>query len=49
VPVAVVDALGEAVPFADSSFDTAVASLTLCSIADVETALAELHRVVRPR
>jgi ubiquinone/menaquinone biosynthesis C-methylase UbiE len=48
VPVAVVDALGEALPFADGSFDAAVASLTLCSIADVKTALDELHRVVRP-
>lgn len=48
VPVAVVDALGEALPFADGRFDAAVASLTLCSIADVKTALDELHRVVRP-
>jgi ubiquinone/menaquinone biosynthesis C-methylase UbiE len=48
VPVAVVDALGEALPFADKSFDAAVASLTLCSITDLETALDELHRVARP-
>jgi ubiquinone/menaquinone biosynthesis C-methylase UbiE len=48
VPVAVVDALAEQLLYADASFDAAVASLTLCSIADVERALAELHRVVRP-
>jgi ubiquinone/menaquinone biosynthesis C-methylase UbiE len=48
VPVTAVDALAEQLPYADASFDAAVASLTLCSIADVERALAELHRVVRP-
>lgn len=48
VPVTVVDALAEQLPYADASFDAAVASLTLCSIADVERAIAELHRAVRP-
>jgi ubiquinone/menaquinone biosynthesis C-methylase UbiE len=48
VPVRLVDALAEQLPEADVSFDAAVASLTLCSIGDVERALAELHRVVRP-
>jgi ubiquinone/menaquinone biosynthesis C-methylase UbiE len=32
----------------DAAFDAAVASLTLCSIGDVERALSALHRVVRP-
>jgi len=48
VPVQNVDALAEELPAADAAFDAAVASLTLCSIGDVERALAELHRVVRP-
>ena len=48
VPVTVLDAMAERLPFADGGFDAAVASLTLCSIGDVEEALAELHRVVRP-
>lgn len=48
VPVQVVDGLAEELPAADAAFDAAVASLTLCSIGDVERALAELHRVVRP-
>jgi SAM-dependent methyltransferase len=48
VPVTVVDALAEALPFPDGGFDAAVASLTLCSIGDVETALAELYRVLNP-
>ena len=48
VPVTVLDELGEQLPFADGDFDAAVASLTLCSIGDVEQALAELHSVVQP-
>jgi ubiquinone/menaquinone biosynthesis C-methylase UbiE len=48
VAVHVVDALAERLPFDDASFDAAVASLVLCSVADVEAVLAELHRVLRP-
>jgi SAM-dependent methyltransferase len=46
VPVTVIDALAEALPLPDGGFDAAVASLTLCSIGDVESALAELYRVL---
>ena len=35
-------------PFEDSSFDTVVTTLTLCSIADVGPALAEMRRVLKP-
>jgi len=38
----------ERLPFADSSFDTAVSTWTLCSVADVPAALAEIARVLRP-
>jgi ubiquinone/menaquinone biosynthesis C-methylase UbiE len=38
----------EALPFADASFDAAVSTFTLCSIAAVERALSELKRVLRP-
>ncbi len=48
VPVTVVDAVAEDLPFAPVSFDAAVASLVLCSVSDVGAALAELHRVLRP-
>jgi SAM-dependent methyltransferase len=37
----------EAMPFADQSFDAVVVALTLCSVADVGGALAEITRVAR--
>ncbi|MDP8908301.1 MAG: class I SAM-dependent methyltransferase, partial [Chloroflexota bacterium] len=48
VPVRVVDALAGELPFEDSSFDAAVVSLVLCTVPDVDAALAELRRVIRP-
>jgi SAM-dependent methyltransferase len=47
VPVTVVAATAEALPFDDGAFDAAVASLVLCSVRDPDAALAELHRVLR--
>jgi len=35
-------------PFADSSFDTVVETLMLCSVEDVERVLGEIRRVLRP-
>ena len=46
--VEVVDGVAEALPLADGSADAAVASLVLCSVTDLDQALAELFRVVRP-
>ncbi len=48
VPVRFVHAVGEALPFRDSSFDTAIVALVLCTVGDLEAAVAELHRVLRP-
>ena len=48
VPVALVGGSAEAMPFADASFDSAVMTYTLCSIAEPQRALAELRRVLRP-
>ncbi|MBB1241980.1 methyltransferase domain-containing protein [Streptomyces durbertensis] len=48
VPVDVTGARAERLPFVDGSFDSAVACLVLCSIADPAAALAELHRVLCP-
>jgi ubiquinone/menaquinone biosynthesis C-methylase UbiE len=45
--VEVVDAPAEALPFADGSFDTVVATLVLCTVEDPERAVAEARRVLR--
>ena len=39
---------GENLPLADNSFDSVVCTWTLCSIAQVEQALQEIHRVLKP-
>ncbi len=44
----VVDAPAERLPFPDSTFDTAVVTLVLCSVPDQEAALAEIGRVLKP-
>jgi SAM-dependent methyltransferase len=45
--VQVVQAPAESLPFPDAHFDTAVSVLTLCSVAEPERVLRELHRVLR--
>jgi ubiquinone/menaquinone biosynthesis C-methylase UbiE len=42
------DATAEHLPFPDAAFDTVVASLVLCTVADRAQALAEARRVLRP-
>ena len=48
VPVEVVDAGVERLPFPDGCFDAAVSTFVLCSVADPATALAEVRRTLRP-
>lgn len=38
----------EEIPTGDGSFDTVVSTFTLCSVNDVDRALKEIHRVLKP-
>jgi ubiquinone/menaquinone biosynthesis C-methylase UbiE len=44
----IVNAPAEALPFEDGSFDTVVSTLVLCTVVDLQGALAEVRRVLRP-
>jgi SAM-dependent methyltransferase len=48
VPVRVLAGVADDLPLEDASVDAAVASLVLCSVPDLDRALAELRRVLRP-
>jgi ubiquinone/menaquinone biosynthesis C-methylase UbiE len=39
---------GQSLPFADDSFDAAVSTWTMCTIPDIDAALGELRRVLKP-
>lgn len=39
---------GEELPFADATFDTAIACLVFCTIPNADTAARELYRVLKP-
>ena len=47
-PVEWLPAAAEAIPLPDEVVDTVLVTYTLCSIEDVETALQEMHRVLKP-
>ena len=48
VPVSLVLASAEQLPFAEASFDTVVMTWTLCSIPDPGAALDQMRRVLKP-
>ena len=48
VPVERAGLDGQSLPFPDNSFDNALSTWTMCTIPDLDAALAELRRVLRP-
>ncbi len=48
VPLTVTQSAAEALPFADETFDCAVATLVFCSVGDPLRSLAEIRRVLKP-
>ena len=48
VAAEVTDASAENLPFAESSFDTAIFTLVLCTVPNPDRALAEVARVLKP-
>lgn len=48
IDVDVVDALAENLPLPDHSVDSVLLAYVLCTVADVDAALAEVRRVVKP-
>lgn len=48
VPIEIVQAGAESLPFEDNAFDTVVATLVFCTIPDAEKALQEMKRVCKP-
>jgi ubiquinone/menaquinone biosynthesis C-methylase UbiE len=48
VPITLTQAPAEALPFADETFDSAVATLVFCSVTDPMHGLSEIRRVLKP-
>jgi ubiquinone/menaquinone biosynthesis C-methylase UbiE len=48
VPITLTQAPVEALPFADETFDSAVATLVFCSVTDPMRGLGEIRRVLKP-
>jgi SAM-dependent methyltransferase len=48
VPIRVVDGAAEALPAPDGAVDAVVTSLVLCTVTDLDQALVEARRVLRP-
>ncbi|WP_345779744.1 class I SAM-dependent methyltransferase [Haloplanus halobius] len=46
--VTIDDSPAESLPYRDDTFDVVIASMVFCTIPDVETALSEVSRVLKP-
>ena len=48
IPLRLVEGTAEAIPIEDHNVDAVVSTWTMCSIAEIQTALQEMRRVLRP-
>jgi ubiquinone/menaquinone biosynthesis C-methylase UbiE len=48
VPIQIIEAGAESLPFPDESFDTVISTLVFCTIPDPIKALQEIRRVCKP-
>jgi ubiquinone/menaquinone biosynthesis C-methylase UbiE len=48
IPITLTQATVEALPFADETFDSALATLVFCSVKDPKKGLSEIRRVLKP-
>jgi ubiquinone/menaquinone biosynthesis C-methylase UbiE len=48
VPIEIIQASAEKLPFRDHSFDTVIATLVFCTIPNVKKAIEEMKRVCKP-
>jgi SAM-dependent methyltransferase len=48
IPLRLVEGTAEAIPIEDHDVDAVVTTWTMCSIAEIQTALQEVRRVLRP-
>lgn len=48
IPIELINASAETIPFDTATFDSVVSTWTLCSIPNVYQALSEIRRVVKP-
>lgn len=48
IAVDIVTANAESLPFPDSTFDSVVSTFNFCSIVNVDAAIGEIHRVLKP-
>jgi ubiquinone/menaquinone biosynthesis C-methylase UbiE len=48
IDIEIIDALAESLPISDDDVDTVLLAYVMCTVADVDAALAEVRRVLRP-